>query len=162
MISNIKYVYDKNKENKTVLLGVRISLTDGEKTIKKEIYVGLPFALEDILENKINANLLGVNNGALFTKEYNSVAASGIIYFPQTDSYSFLEEGDDVILWNGEDKIEDMLEEAIEPYRELSMDELLANKLATMSKIQTKSLEYDNSLMELYDVNPVRQRYSSR
>ena len=37
MISNIKYVYDKNKENKTVLLGVRISLTDGEKTIKKEI-----------------------------------------------------------------------------------------------------------------------------
>lgn len=160
MISNIKYVYDKNKENKTVLLGVRICFFDGKKTARKEIYVGLPFALEDILENDINARLLDVKNKNIFLKEYNSVAASGIVYFPQTESYSFLEEGDDVILWNGEDKIETMLEEAIEPYRELSMDEILASKKATRRR-HVENLDPDNSLMELYDI-PVRQRYSSR
>lgn len=160
MISNIKYVYDKNKENKTVLLGVRICFFDGEKTARKEIYVGLPFTLEDILENDINARLLDVKNKNIFLKEYNSVASSGIVYFPQTESYSFLEEGDEVILWNGEDKIETMLEEAIEPYRELSMDEILASKKATRRR-HVESLDPDNSLMELYDI-PVKQRYSSR
>lgn len=162
MLSTIKYVYDKNKDEKEVLLGAKICFFDGEKTSVKEIYVGLPFCLEDILENDINANLLGViDKKEKFKREYELVNAKGVIYFPQTEEYHFLEETDTVLLWNGDDRIKDTLETEIDKYRNMIIAESVKSKLAA-KKDFINNLEPANPLIELFGDSLVRARVSER
>lgn len=161
MLFNIKYVYDKTKDGKRVLLGAKLYFFDGTKVSLKEVYVGIPFVLEDIMENDINANLLRVSDRQRFAASFNIVGASGIIYFPQNDTHAFLEENDEVILWNGEDRVEGMLEDRIDEYRNQVVDESIKDIIATKKK-DLNDFDYGNSLAELCDCVPVRQRYSNR
>lgn len=161
MICAINYIYDKNKDGEKVLLGAKVIFFDGEKFLTKEIYVGFEFCLEDILENDINANLLHVlDKRQSFERIYKSVSASGIIYFPQSDKYHFLEEGDMVLTWNGNEKVAEMIENQIAQYQ-TSNDEEIRNKM--QEKLEyLKTLDPFNPLVELFDCKMVRARKSER
>ena len=82
MLYSIQYVYGKDKKEKSVLEGAKVISFDGQKAYVQEIYVGLEFTLEDILENKINRNAIGVKNEEVFKSEYAktliSSSSSGI------------------------------------------------------------------------------------
>lgn len=97
MLYSIQYVYGKDKKEKNVLEGAKVISFDGQKAYVQEIYVGLEFTLEDILENKINRNAIGVKNLDVFKSKYEKLGATGVIYFPEIDKYEFLEAGDIVI-----------------------------------------------------------------
>ena len=99
MLYSIQYVYDKDSRNKKTLIGAKVLGFDGDKTFLQEIYVGMKFTLEDITENKINADAIGVTNTDILKTRYENLNASGIIYFPELNRYEFLGENDIVIPW---------------------------------------------------------------
>lgn len=156
MLKNIEYVYGTNNDKK-VLLGAKVFLFDGEKLIVEEVYVGLPFELDDILESTINASTLGVTNLDAFAAQYNELNAAGVVYFPQVERYYFLEEGDKVLLWNGNDRIEDTLENALDEYRERAVDKALEEKLKAKRQ-EYLNLDPANPLVELYGLPLSRQK----
>lgn len=159
MISKIKYVYDRNNEGDSVLLGAMVQFFDGQRTTTEEIYVGLPFQLEDILESDINASVLKVVDKSSFAKRYNEYEATGVVYFPQTDRYAFLKAGDDVMLWNGDDKIDSMLQDAIAKKSEL----LVKDEERIKQKIHyLEELDSNDPLVELYGLSRVRGHISNR
>ena len=73
MLYSIQYVYGKDKKEKSVLEGAKVISFDGQKAYVQEIYVGLEFTLEDILENKINRNAIGVKNLDVFKSKYEKL-----------------------------------------------------------------------------------------
>lgn len=66
MLYSIQYVYGKDKSEKEVLEGAKVISFDGRYTFIQEIYVGLEFSLEDILNNSVNAHAIGVRNLEVF------------------------------------------------------------------------------------------------
>ncbi len=156
MLKNIEYVYGTINDKK-VLLGAKVFLFDGEKIVVEEVYVGLPFVLDDILESTINASTLGVTNLNAFSMQYKALNAAGVVYFPQIEKYYFLEKGDKVLLWNGNDRIEDTLEAALDEYRERTVDAALEEKL-NAKRQEYLNLDPANSLAELYGLSLSRQR----
>ena len=104
--SFISEVRSEIKKEKNVLEGAKVISFDGQKAYVQEIYVGLEFTLEDILENKINRNAIGVKNLDVFKSKYEKLGATGVIYFPEIDKYEFLEAGDIVIPWVSHENVE--------------------------------------------------------
>lgn len=149
MLNRIEYVYDKDKNERKQLLGAKVYQFDGSKTKVQEIYVGIKFVLED-LKNNINMSLFEGTTYDRIKMKYDSVSAAGIIYFPQTENYAFLEDNDEVINWNGHDRTAGLLDKALEPYKELASDELLKAKIAKR-KAYIETLDPDDPLVELSD-----------
>ena len=124
MLYNISYVYDTDKDGNKALLGAKVFMYNGVEILKQEIYVGLEFELDDILRSEVNAHALGINNTVEFQKRYEAFNAKGIVYFPATDKYAFLEKNDQVIHWINEESVKDLLEEALIPYHEMTRPQL--------------------------------------
>lgn len=165
MLYNIKYVYGKDKadlngEAKSYLNGAIVELFDGERTRKQEIYVGLQFCLEDILENEINARCLKINDVDKFKALYEELGACGIVYFPDTDKYGFLQEGDIVLPWTKTEEVKDTLENALNVYRNEAANETVKQKYEER-KALLRSLDPDDALVELNGLS-LSRRVSSR
>lgn len=160
MLYSIQYVYDKDKEGKKFLEGAKVIAFDGKKTYVREIYVGLEFTLEDILYNKINRSALGIKNVDLFKSKFERYQAKGIIYFPDLDKYEFLEENDEVIQWVSTDKVEEFLDNALQPYKELATDSIVKKTMEIRESL-VKNLDPSDPLIELSDLS-LRRQVSSR
>lgn len=124
MLYNITYVYDNDKNGNKALLGAKVFMYNGVEILKQEIYVGLEFELEDILRSEVNAHALGINDIAEFQRRYEAFNAQGIVYFPATDKYSFLEKDDKVIHWINEESVSALLEDELKPYYEMAKPQL--------------------------------------
>lgn len=152
MNCSILYVYDKNPEGETVLLGAEIKGIDGKLFNRKGIYVGIPFVLEDF-SSEINRKAVGIDDMKLFEERYNAVDAKGVILFPQTSKYAFLEEGDSVVIWNGNERIEEYLDNALMDYK--------TDKTSINMSERIASLDADDPFVELYG-GISRSRVSNR
>lgn len=161
MLCNIKYVYDKTKDEKTVLLGAKLYLYDGVRIQTQEIYVGVSYTLEEVINSDEVVKLLKVKDKEAFARTYNELGATGIIYFPQTGTASFLEKQDIVIPWDGEEKVESLLGAKIAEYKNHKVDEKVKNTIARHQQ-EIEDLDPGNSLAELCEYPRVRQRYSCR
>ena len=160
MLYNIQYVYAKNKKCEKTLVGAKVLSFDGDKTHIQEIYVGLEFALEDIMENAVNANAIGVKNLDFLKTRYENLGAAGIIYFPSLDRYEFLEEGDIVLPWISQELVASSLEKALQPYRNKATDKVVSEKIAA-KRAYVESLDPADPLVELSGIS-MRKRVSSR
>ena len=116
--------------------------------------------LEDILENKINRNAIGVKNLDVFKSKYEKLGATGVIYFPEIDKYEFLEAGDIVIPWVSHENVEKSLEEALKPYRKLATDKVVKQRMAA-KKAYVESLDPEDALVELSGLS-LQRHVSSR
>ncbi len=153
MLYNIEYVYGKDKDDNKILVGAKVSGFDGKKYYKKEIYVGLEFALEDILESDYNAHALGIRNLDIFKAKYETLRASGIIYFPELDSYEFLEQNDVVIHWTRSEEVKTQLEEALQPYKNIATDKVVKQRVQEF----VESLDPADPMIELNGLSLQRQ-----
>ena len=109
----IRYIENYNAKGEKVYTGAYIIDRSKLPITKKEIYVGFNFSLEDVLYKKEVANMFNVDDKNRFIRRYNSAMATGIVYFPQTQEYGFLQEGDVVLPWTGEDKVQETLDNYI-------------------------------------------------
>ena len=148
MLYNIQYVYGKNKNEEKTLIGAKVLEFDGEKTYVQEIYVGLEFSLEDIIENKINADAIGVTNLDILKTRYKNLNAAGIVYFPELERYEFLEEGDIVIPWISAELVASALEDALQPYKNKATDKVVREKVAAR-RAYVESLDPEDPMVEL-------------
>ena len=160
MLYNIQYVYGKNKNEEKTLIGAKVLEFDGEKTYVQEIYIGLEFSLEDILENKINADAIGITNTDILKTRYKNLNAAGIVYFPELERYEFLEEGDLVIPWISTELVANTLEDALQPYRNKATDMVVKEKIAA-KKAYVESLDPADPIVELNGLS-LRRRVSNR
>lgn len=160
MLYNIQYVYAKNKKYEKTLVGAKVLEFDGDKTYIQEIYVGLEFSLEDIMENAVNANAIGVKNLDVLKTRYENLGAAGIIYFPSLERYEFLEEGDIVLPWISQELVASSLEKALQPYRNKATDKVVREKMAA-KRAYVESLDPADPLVELSGLS-MRKRVSSR
>ena len=160
MLYNIQYVYGKDKEGEKSLVGAKVLGFDGDKTYVQEIYVGLEFSLEDIVENKINADAIGIKNIEVLKDRYENLKASGIIYFPHLNSYEFLEKGDVVLPFTSTELVASTLENALQPYKNKATDKVVKEKMAA-KKAYVESLDPADPMVELNGLS-LRRRVSSR
>ncbi len=159
MLYKIQYVFDRDANRKEVLEGAKVFQFDGKDTTVKEIYVGIQLDFDSIYYNQENAQLIGVRNREVFKAQYEKYEAAGVIYFPQTGEYEFLEEGDIVLPWVSNELIEDTLESALQIYRNEATDNILKQKLdLQLSYVET--LEPDDPLIELNDLYRSRTQSS--
>ena len=157
MLYSIQYVYDKDKTEKSILEGAKIISFDGRNTLIQEVYVGLEFSLEDILDNPVNAQAIGVKNLEIFKSKFEKLGASGVIYFPEVDKYEFLEEGDIVIPWISHDSVLDSLETVLQPYKKSATEKVVEEKIASY----VNRLGAENPLVELNGLS-LNRRISNR
>lgn len=162
---NVKYVYGKDKadlngEAKSYLNGAIVEYFDGERTRKQEIYVGLQFCLEDILTNEINARCLKITDLSKFKALYEELGASGIVYFPDTDKYGFLQAGDIVLPWTRTEGVKDTLENALSVYRIKAANATVKQKYEE-KRAKLENLDPDDALVELNGLY-LNRRVSSR
>lgn len=160
MMYNIQYVYGKDYYDNKALVGAKVLGFDGEETHLQEIYVGLRFTLDDVVENEVNANAIGVKNIDVLKETYNELNAAGIIYFPQIESYEYLEEGDIVIPWISTELVASSLEEALQPYKDKATDEVVKEKIAAR-RAYIESLDPADPLVELNGLS-LQRHVSSR
>lgn len=149
MFYSIQYVYGKDKNEKEVLEGAKVISFDGRYTFIQEIYVGLEFSLDDILNNSVNAHAIGVKNLEVFKNKYEKLGAVGVIYFPGTDKYEFLEAGDIVIPWVSSLMVQKSLEAALKPYRKSATESIVKERMAAY----VDHLGAENPLVELNDLS---------
>ena len=143
MLYKIQYVFDRDANRKEVLEGAKVIQLD----------------FDSIYYNQENAQLIGVRNREVFKAQYEKYEAAGVIYFPQTGEYEFLEEGDIVLPWVSNELIEDTLESALQIYRNEATDNILKQKLdLQLSYVET--LEPDDPLIELNDLYRSRTQSS--
>lgn len=152
MIHKIKYVYGLDQENVSRLLGAKVITADFSSLKKQEIYVGIQFCLQDIMENAVNANALGIHNLSMFKKRYMEVNACGIIYFPQIDKYGFLQNGDRVLTWINDELVSTQIDEALGVYKSATNDSLELEDV----------FDLDDPMLELNDIPLSRTRCSKR
>ena len=151
MLYKIQYVFDRDANRKEVLEGAKVFQFDGRNTTVKEIYVGIQLDFDSIYYNQ--------ENREVFKAQYEKYEAAGVIYFPQTGEYEFLEEGDIVLPWVSNELIEDTLESALQIYRNEATDNILKQKLdLQLSFVET--LEPDDPLIELNDLYRSRTQSS--
>ena len=151
MLYKIQYVFDRDANRKEVLEGAKVF--QFRNTTVKEIYVGIQLDFDSIYYNQENAQLIGVRNREVFKARYEKYEAAGVIYFPQTGEYEFLEEGDIVLPWVSNELI------ALQIYRNEATDNILKQKLdLQLSYVET--LEPDDPLIELNDLYRSRTQSS--
>ena len=159
MLYKIQYVFDRDVNRKEVLEGAKVFQFDGKETTVKEIYVGIQSDFDSIYYNQENAQLIGVRNREIFKAQYEKYEAAGVIYFPQTGEYKFLEEGDIVLPWVSNELVEEALEGALQIYRNEATDYVVKQKLdVQLSYVET--LDPDDPLIELNDLYRSRTQSS--
>lgn len=156
MVSKIDYVYDYDKSNKTKLIGAKVSTVDGFTVKSFGYYVGLSLNINDIINNPSIQEKLGVKNIASFERNYYACDAAGVIYFPQTGKYGFLEGNDTVIDYPEDKSIEEAIDAMVVPFREMEVS----------SEEFKEHLEYtfdvDDPMVELLDLPCTRTRISTK
>ena len=118
LISKIKYVYENGK-----LIGVKILTFNGESFSIKEVYVGIQLDINDVLSNPEVADKLGIDDINTFCRRYNACLAQGIVYFPQSGSYSFMDGRDEILPWSEEINVEEQLANVVLPYKETQVND---------------------------------------
>lgn len=145
-----RYIEVYNNEGEEVCIGAYLIDRRKLPITKKEIYVGWDFALEDVL-NKPEVTKLFDSADIMKIKDvYEKCGATGIIYFPQTKNYGFLEKGDVVLPWTGKKEIQQKLDEYIyENYKVKNFDKYFENLQALDNKIN--NLDPEDPFVEFYD-----------
>ena len=140
-MQKINYIYGRSNQDTTILLGVEKQIQENGQNKKYGFYYGIYLSLFDAIKNK---EIIGIENIATFLKKYEEYKASGIVFFPQIQSYGLLEENDAVVSSLGElEQIASELEASISENHE------------------AQTYDADNALAELCD-NPVLLRTSNR
>lgn len=153
MYNTIKYVYGSNRNGDTFLLGTKLFYLEDDKMVKKEFYVGKRFDIEDIICSRELAYALGITDTMVLLEQYKRFNATGIIYFPQTHSYEFLEESDEVVPFTNVLTIQESLEEAIAPVKQKA--------IASSTPINEDMFELDDPMLELRNMTLSRVRNES-
>ena len=133
---------------------------NGEDISVKEVYVGLKYSLEEILNNEIIAKFLGINNLEIFKAKYEKVEAIGVIYFPELNKYEYLEEGDVVIPFVNSRLVKDSLDKVLRPYKKAATNRIVKQKLEA-KKVCREDLDPADPLIELKDLS-LSRHVSSR
>lgn len=96
-MTSYNLVHERNREtNEMNVVGIEIiSMIDG-KIVKKGFYNGIQITIEESLTPS-NMEILGIEDAALFYEKAKYLKAVGIIYFPTTKTYGFLESHDVVV-----------------------------------------------------------------
>ena len=159
MLSKIEYVYGKDKANEVQLLGAKVFSFDGKDIQDREFYVGKSYSVDELCSNIELANSIGIKDLNLLSMRAKSINSTGIIYFPQTESYGFLGNKDIIVPYIENLSVEDTLEQAIAPFRENTL-----TREALMDYVNQlyHDLDPENSLSELCDLPLSRQKVSAR
>lgn len=136
MVSKIDFIYDIGKSKKQQLIGAKQTTINGDEVKRQEYYVGLKLDINDILLNNSIKSYLGIHSSDIFMAKYNALRASGIIYFPQTGKYEFLEETDIVIDYEETTPVEETLKTALIT-QQISEEEL--------AEVENKDLSYSRT-----------------
>ncbi len=136
MVSKIDFIYDVDRSKKQQLIGAKQTTINGEEVKRQEYYVGLKLDINDILLNNSIKSYLGIHSSDIFMAKYNALRASGIIYFPQTGKYEFLEETDIVIDYEETTPVEETLKTALIT-QQISEEEL--------AEVENKDLSYSRT-----------------
>ena len=136
MVSKIDFIYDVDRSKKQQLIGAKQTTLNGEEVKRQEYYVGLKLDINDILLNNSIKSYLGIHSSDIFMAKYNALKASGIIYFPQTGKYEFLEETDIVIDYEETTPVEETLKNALIT-QQISEEEL--------AEVENKDLSYSRT-----------------
>ena len=136
MVSKIDFIYDVDRSKKQQLIGAKQTTINGEEVKRQEYYVGLKLDINDILLNNSIKSCLGIHSSDIFMTKYNALRASGIIYFPQTGKYEFLEETDIVIDYEETTPVEETLKNALIT-QQISEEEL--------AEVENKDLSYSRT-----------------
>ena len=136
MVSKIDFIYDVDGSKKQQLIGAKQTTINGEEVKRQEYYVGLKLDINDILLNNSIKSYLGIHSSDIFMAKYNALRASGIIYFPQTGKYEFLEETDIVIDYEETTPVEETLKTALIT-QQISEEEL--------AEVENKDLSYSRT-----------------
>lgn len=155
----IRYIENYNAKGEKVYTGAYIVDRSKLPITKKEIYVGFNFSLEDVLYKKEVANMFNVDDKDRFIRRYNSAMATGIVYFPQTQEYGFLQEGDVVLPWTGEDKVQETLDNYINKHYTITDVDNYFKKIQDLDE-KIKDLTPEDPLVELYGYNLKREASS--
>lgn len=155
----IRYIEDYNAEGEKVYTGAYVIDRSKLPITKKEIYVGFNFSLEDVLYKKEVASLFNIEDKQRFATRYNVVGAKGIVYFPQTQEYGFLQEGDVVLPWTGEKEVQITLDNYIKAnYTIKDVDKYFKKAQDLEEKI--RNLDPEDPLVEHYDYSLKREASS--
>ena len=136
MVSKIDFIYDVDRSKKQQLIGAKQTTINGDEVKRQEYYVGLKLDINDILLNNSIKSYLGIHSSDIFMAKYNALRASGIIYFPQTGKYEFLEETDIVIDYEETTPVEETLKNALIT-QQISEEEL--------AEVENKDLSYSRT-----------------
>lgn len=139
-----RYENVKN-EDKRILVGIDVIQTENGQVYKYGYYCGIELSLYDALSIE-NKKLLGIEDELLFLETYKKHQAIGIIYFPQTKTYGFLEQND-VVLHTSEE-----LQSIIDMIAINSMN----------SSLDLGCVDPEDSLLELFDYPQKLERVSNR
>lgn len=93
-MTSYNLVHERNHEtNEVYVVGIEIiSMIDGN-IVRKGFYNGIQITIEEALTPS-NRMILGIEDSATFYEKYKYLKAVGIIYFPTTKTYGFLESHD--------------------------------------------------------------------
>lgn len=153
MLYSIKYVYVNalngslvylsEKENEALIasgkldknsvLGAKVMYFNGREVASREIYVGNKLMVEDICNNKYNAEVLNVRFLNVFLEKAKRYNVSTIIQFPQINrincdelknkklvEWHFLEGDEVVIPWDSHESVYEKLESSLEPFKKMA------------------------------------------
>lgn len=156
MVSKIDYVYEMDKSNEAQLIGAKVATIDGYAVRSFEYYIGLKLDINDVLNNASIREKLGVKNVASFERNYYACNTAGIIYFPQTGKYAFLERSDTVIDYQEDKSIEESLDAVVAPFREMEVSS------EEFKEQLENTFEVDDPMVELLDLPYTRTRISTK
>ena len=156
MVSKIDYVYEMDKSDEAKLIGAKVATIDGYAVRSFEYYIGLKLDINDVLNNASIREKLGVKNVASFERNYYACNTAGIIYFPQTGKYAFLERSDTVIDYQEDKSIEESLDAVVAPFREMKVSS------EEFKEQLENTFEVDDPMVELLDLPYTRTRISTK
>lgn len=156
MISKIDYVYEMDKSREAQLIGAKVATIDGYAVKSFEYYVGLSLNINDVINNTSIQEKLGVRNIASFERNYFAANAAGVVYFPQTNTFGFLEDSDTVLDFQDDVSVKDTLDTVVVPFREMEVsNEEFREQLEN-------TFEVDDPMVELLDLPYTRTRISTK
>ena len=146
LVNKVRYVYDNNK-----LLGIKLISFDGFRISSKEYYVGFAYSLNEIMASRELADSLGITNINNFICRFFSCNAIGVVYFPQTGTFSFLESNDSVITWSSDLDVKYTLDDLI-----ASLGVSFVEEKEFLDNVENV-YEPENSMSELMDIPTLKR-----
>ena len=156
MVSKIDYVYEMDESREAQLIGAKVSTIDGYAVKCFEYYVGIKLNINDVINNASIREKLGINNLASFERNYFAANAAGVVYFPQTNTFGFLEDSDTVIDYSEDKSVEESLDIVVAPFREMEVSS------EEFKEQIENTFELDDPMVEFYDLPYTRTRISTK